>query len=96
MHVECALGAAWMYATTACYVRAVVDDEQDQIVFVMVGDRRLHRSLPAGHGERELEELIKRENAWIAADDEHWIVRENVLYAYLVRAGEDRGRVVSF
>jgi hypothetical protein len=84
-------------ARRPCYGRArVAEAEQEQIVFVMAaGDRpRLYRSVAAGAGRRALETIAEAQTPWIEVDDDYWVNRDHVLYAYVTKAGEESWHAV--
>jgi hypothetical protein len=70
--------------------------EQDQIVFVMtVGNQHFYKSVDAGTGHAALEDIIRLDEKWIEVDDSRWIVRDNVVYAYVVSAGDNREPLIA-
>ena len=71
---------------------AEAEADRDRIVFVMASEQReFQKSVPAGEGQRTLEEIVrKRDNPWIEVDHGRWIIRDHVLFAELTPAGEER------
>jgi|SRR5215208_8480286 len=67
------------------------EPDRDRIVFVIAvgGDRiALSKSVETGAGADVLEDITRRDDHWIEVDDAHWVVRENVLYAFASAGGD--------